>query len=79
MAAAWVMPCRARGAGSTTGPSYLVADTMRHARNDSNLRRCPVLETGALTAELRAERTVVVDPVGLEPTASALQVRCSPR
>ena len=58
MTAARVMPCRSGGACSTTRPSEPSdrREDRWHARKDSNLRllKNPVLETGALTAELRA-------------------------
>ena len=60
------------------GSSDLVVATMRHARKDSNLRRLfPVLETGALAAELRACGVRGAGEIGIEPMASCVSDRRS--
>ena len=75
MTATRVMPCRGGGACSTTRPSEPGdrREQSWHARKDSNLRRNPVLEAGALPlsyARLAGE-------IGIEPMASCASGRCS--
>jgi hypothetical protein len=68
LTAARVMPCRGGGACSTTGPSEPGdrRETGWHARKDSNLRRNPVLEAGALPLSYAR----VAGEIGIEPMAS---------
>ena len=75
MTAARVMPCRGGGARSITRPSEPSdgRKQVRHARKDSNLRRNPVLEAGALPLSYAR----VAGEIGIEPMASCASDRRS--